>query len=166
MKAIRNGWRPLQHEQLLQEVVHDTYKERRKLAEPTRCPRCAAVYRAGRWTWRKSSGPAYRVLCPACRRLRDRFPAGYVTLAGAFFRKHQEEILALVQHCAQREGAEHPLERIMNIEAVRGGVLVTTTSVHLARLIAEALRRSFKGDLGYRYNRGEKLLRAAWRRDL
>lgn len=165
MKKVRAGWRPLQREQLFEEVVHDTYKERRKLPEPTRCPRCAAVYRSGRWTWRKSSGPAHRTLCPACRRLRDRFPAGYVSMTGRFFRQHREEILALVQHCAQREGAEHPLERIMAIEPMRGGTLVTTTSIHLARLIAEELRRSHKGELGFRYNRAENLLRAAWRRD-
>ena len=164
MKKERGGWRPLQHEQLLQEVVHDTYKERRKLSEPTRCPHCEAVYRDGRWTWRKSSGPAHRVLCPACRRLRDRFPAGYVSMMGPFFRQHREEIVALAHHCAQREGAEHPLERIMKMEDICGGALLTTTSIHLARLIAEALGRSYKGELRYRYNRAENLLRATWRR--
>lgn len=164
MKRERGGWRLLQHEQLLQEVVHDSYRERRKLSEPTRCPRCAAVYRSGRWTWRKSSGPARKVLCPACRRLRDRFPAGYVSMTGRFFREHREEILALAQHCARREGAEHPLERIMGIEDIRGGVLLTTTSIHLARLVAEALHRAHKGELNYRYNRAENLLRANWRR--
>jgi NMD protein affecting ribosome stability and mRNA decay len=165
MKIVRGGWRPLQHEQLLQEVVHDTYKERRKLREPTRCPSCAAVYRAGRWTWRKSGGPAHRVLCPACRRLRDRFPAGYVSMTGPFFRKNRAQILALVRHCAQSEGAEHPLERIMEIDDIRGGAMLTTTSIHLARRVAEALRRSYKGELGYRYNRAENLLRANWRRE-
>ena len=33
----------MQHEQLLQELVHDTYKTRRKLPEPTRCADCGAV---------------------------------------------------------------------------------------------------------------------------
>lgn len=165
MKTERGGWRPMQHEQLLQEVIHDSYKERRKLSEPTRCPRCAAVYRSGRWSWRRSSGPAHPVLCPACRRIRDHFPAGYVSMTGRFFREHREEVLALAHHCAQREGAEHPLERIMRIEEIRGGVVLTTTSIHLARGIAEALRRSYKGELGFRYNRAENLLRARWRRD-
>lgn len=165
MKQERGGqWRPLQREQLLQEVVHDSYKERRKLSEPTRCPRCTAVYRSGRWSWRKSSGPAHERLCPACRRVRDHFPAGYVRLTGPFFRGHQEEILSLAKHCAEQEGAEHPLERIMAIEDARGGILLTTTSIHLARRIAEALHRAYKGDLRYHYNRAENLLRATWSR--
>jgi NMD protein affecting ribosome stability and mRNA decay len=164
MKQERGQWRPLQREQLLQEVVHDSYKERRKLREPTRCPKCAAVYRSGRWSWRSASGPAHEILCPACRRLRDRFPAGYVRMTGAFLREHREEILHLAHHCARQEGAEHPLERIMAIEEMRGGIVLTTTSIHLARRIAEALHRAYKGELRYHYNRAENLLRASWRR--
>ena len=53
----------------------------------------------------------------------------------------------------------------MAIDPMRGGAVVTTTSIHLARLIAEELRRSHKGELDYRYNRSENLLRASWRRD-
>ena len=164
MKQERGPWRPLQHEQLLQEVVHDSYKERRKLREPTRCPRCSAVYRSGRWSWRNASGPAHKTLCPACRRIRDRFPAGYVRMTGGFFREHRDEIVSLAQHCAEKEGAEHPLERIMAIGEARGGILLTTTSIHLARRIAEAVRRAHKGELRWHYNRAENLLRASWSR--
>jgi hypothetical protein len=90
---------------------------------------------------------------------------GYVSMTGPFFRKNRAQILALVRHCAQSEGAEHPLERIMEIDDIRGGAMLTTTSIHLARRVAEALRRSYKGELGYRYNRAENLLRANWRRE-
>ena len=86
-------------------------------------------------------------------------------MTGPFFRQHREEILSLARHCAQREGAEHPLERVMEIEDIRGGAMLTTTSIHLARLVAETLHRSYKGELAYRYNRAENLLRASWRRE-
>jgi hypothetical protein len=33
------------------EGVDDPYKLRRELHEPTRCPRCGAVYHEGRWQW-------------------------------------------------------------------------------------------------------------------
>ena len=85
-------------------------------------------------------------------------------MTGGFFRDHREEILSLARHCSEREGADNPLERIMTIEEARGGIVLTTTSVHLARRIAEALHRAYKGELRYRYNRAENLLRATWRR--
>jgi hypothetical protein len=57
------------------------------------------------------------------------------------------------------------MERIIGIENAGGGARVTTTSVHLARRIAEAVHKAHKGVLKYRYNREENLLRATWRRD-
>lgn len=48
MKTQRGGFRTLRHEQLLQELVHDTYKTRLKLPEPTRRPDCGAGWHRGR----------------------------------------------------------------------------------------------------------------------
>ena len=42
---------PERRDRLLREQVHDTYKQRGQLKEPTRCPGCGAVYRKGRWSW-------------------------------------------------------------------------------------------------------------------
>lgn len=166
MKTGRGGFRMLRREQLLQEVVHDTYKLPRKLAEPARCPDCAAVYRDGRWKWSSAggAGPAHEVLCPACQRIRDSFPAGFVSVSGEFFAGHRDEILALVRHCEETEKRNHPLERIMKVADDSGGVLVTTTGVHLARRIGDALEDAYKGSLEFHYNKEEQLLRVAWRR--
>lgn len=164
MKADRGGWRPMRREQLLQGFIQDSYKAKRKLPEPTRCPTCGAVYRAGRWTWDKAPAGTNEAMCPACHRIHDHFPGGYLTISGSFFREHRGEILNRVRNCEEREKAEHPLERIMGIEEGEDRALVTTTSVHLARLISEALHDSFKGQLDFSYNREENLLRATWSR--
>ena len=165
MKAARGNFQMLRREQLLQEVVHDSYQLRRKLREPARCPECRAIYRDGRWAWAPlAAGPAQRVRCPACQRVRDAFAAGYVRLGGDYFAEHRQEILGRVRACEEAERAEHPLERIIAIAAAPGGVLVTTTGVHLARRIAQALRRAFKGELQSHYNRADKVLRAYWSR--
>jgi hypothetical protein len=50
MKTDRGSFCIGGHKQLLQEVVHDSYKPRRKIPSPARCP--------------------------ACLRIRDRLPAG------------------------------------------------------------------------------------------
>jgi hypothetical protein len=164
MKRSRGGFRMLQREQLLEEVGHDSYKLPRKLREPTRCPDCSAVYRDGRWMWAPRGGPAYKTRCPACRRIRDAYAAGYVRLSGEYFRGHREEILRRVRSCEEAEASEHPLERIMAIAPAPGGELVTTTGVHLAQSIAHALKRAFKGELESRYNKGDKILRVRWSR--
>lgn len=154
----------LQREQLLQELVHDSYKSKRKLHEPTRCPDCGAVYQKGRWSWSAAPEAAQVQRCPACQRIHDRFPAGYVMLRGSFFTAHRDEILRRVRHCEESEKAGHPLERIMAIEPDADGSLVTTTDTHLARRIADALHDAYKGELEYRYNKEENLLRVTWSR--
>lgn len=162
MKIDRGAFRMLQREQLLDEPVHDSYKPRRKLGEPTRCAGCGAVYRRGRWRWGAAPPGARAALCPACQRTRDRFPAGYVALKGGFFARHRDEILARVRHCEQAEKRLHPLQRIMAINAAGEGVVVSTTDTHLARRIGDALYDAYKGELDYRYNRRENLLRVLW----
>lgn len=164
MKATRGGWRPLQRDELRDELVHDSYKSKRKLPEPTRCPECQAVYQDGRWAWGTVPQDVHEELCPACRRIHDRFPAGYVTLKGEFFAAHRDEVLHLARNREAHEKAEHALERIMAIADVEDGTLITTTDTHLARDIGEALHAAYKGKLEYHYNKEENLLRVLWAR--
>jgi NMD protein affecting ribosome stability and mRNA decay len=164
MKRERGGFRMLRHEQLLQELVHDTYKSGRKLPEPTRCQDCGAVWHRGRWSWGAPPAGAHVARCPACKRIRDRFPAGYVSLQGKFFDAHRDEIVGRVRNCEAAEKADHPLQRIMNIEPEAGGLLVTTTDAHLARGIGEALRKAYRGRMEFHYNKADNLLRVSWTR--
>jgi NMD protein affecting ribosome stability and mRNA decay len=164
MKTDRGSWRPLRRDELRDELVHDAYKSTRKLPEPTRCPDCGAVFSKGRWTWGPAPEGANEENCPACRRVHDHFPAGYVELHGEFLAGHRDEVLQLARNREAKEKAEHPLERIMGVEDVDGGVLITTTDTHLARDIGEALHSAYKGELEYHYNREENLLRVHWAR--
>ena len=162
MKAERGGFRMLQREQLLKEMTHDPYKPAAKLPEPAACSVCGAVYHRGRWTWREAPPKAHASLCPACRRERERAPAGYVTVQGAFSREHRDEILARARHCEKAEKAEHPLQRIMGVKADGDAILITTTDPHLARRIGEALHDAYHGELVYHYNKEDNLLRVVW----
>lgn len=164
MKAERPGFRMVRRDELLQELVHDSYKSRKKLPEPTRCPDCGAVFQRGRWSWGGEAAAANEERCPACHRIHDRFPAGYVALKGSFFTAHRDEILQRVRNCEETEKRSHPLERLMRVEDTEEGVLVTTTGTHLARRIGDALFDAYKGDLDYHYNKEENLLRVAWHR--
>jgi NMD protein affecting ribosome stability and mRNA decay len=144
--------------------IDDPYRSAAKPPEPTVCPSCKASFTAGRWTWDKAPSDAHELLCPACQRIQDEFPAGYVTIKGAFLAEHKDEIVSLIHSHEKKEKAERPLHRIMAIDEKRDGLEVTTTDSHLARGIAEALHGAYKGELKLRYSRDENLLRAVWKR--
>ena len=96
--------------------------------------------------------------------MRDHFPAGYVSLAGEYFTKHEQEILQLIRHREAQEKAGHPLQRIMAIEKTKHDTLVTTTDIHLARGIGEALHHAYQGELEFHYNSDQNLMRVSWSR--
>ena len=151
-------------DRLIQEHDHDPYLERGKRKEPAVCRECSAVYRNGRWQWLTATFEAEPTLCPACQRIRDGYPAGQVTLTGPFLEAHRDEILALAHNVAQKQAAQHPLQRIMGIEEREKEIVVTTTDMHLARTIGERIERAYDGDLDYRYGSEASLLRVSWKR--
>jgi len=143
---------------------HDPYLERSKPAGSAVCPDCGAVYRRGRWQWGEAGERAKPHLCAACRRIRERQPAGHVKLGGAFFAGHREEVLALVRNEETREKRLHPLQRIMTVREGRDAIELTTTDPHLARRIGDALASAYRGTLAVRYSPDEWRVRVDWRR--
>lgn len=148
----------------MDELPIDSYREMAKMPEPASCPKCGATYTNGRWTWQKAPADSYKHKCPACHRIDDDFPAGYVTLKGPFLPEHRTEVLNLVKAREARAKEEHPLQRIIAIENLADGILVTTTDTHLARGIGEALHDAYKGKLDLSFSKAENLLRATWTR--
>lgn len=147
-----------------EERVTDPYRARGKWPEPTACPECGAIFHHGRWQWGAAVPEAEPHLCPACQRVRDRMPAGELTLGGAFFTAHRPEILNLIHHTESEARAEHPLERIMAIEEGADRTVITFTDAHLTHGIGEALRHAYQGELDSRYTDEDVLLRVSWSR--
>ena len=83
-------------------------------------------------------------------------------LQGSFFEQRREEILNLVKNEEKLEKGEHPLERIMQVRPADGHILITTTGVHLARRIGDAVVRAYQGDLTFTYGDDEKTVRVKW----
>jgi hypothetical protein len=148
--------------------VIDTYKLRKKLSDPTRCPRCGATYHEGRWQWARGPLPptAHEEVCTACRRIKDEYPAGVVTLRHPDLARLKAEIVALARNLEASEKDEHPLNRIMAIEErARDELVITTTDIHLPRRIGEAVQRAFHGDLQLHYDQENYFVRVDWQRD-
>ena len=138
------------------------YTSVESLETPVICSNCDAVFQNGRWQW--SAAPIDSVFshCPACARVKQKAPAGYVNLMGHFAHDHRNEMLSLIHHIEKREKASHPLKRIMWIEYQESGITVTTTDIQLTRDIADALLRAYKGDLDYHLNDTEERLYVRW----
>ncbi len=150
---------------LQKEYLHDTYKIRGKLPEPTVCPKCGAVYHKGHWRWGVRPAQAAQVneeICPACRRIEDDYPAGILQLSGPFFETHKEEILHAVRNQEKEAKKEHPLCRIIKIEEKEGSAVVSTTDTHLPRRIGEALWHAYHGELHLHYGQDPRLIRMTW----
>lgn len=151
-------------DRLIKQKRHDAYESNTKFSGPTRCVKCGSLFINGRWTWKPAPPVAGEVICPACRRIADRLPAGMIDLRGEFYMQHQEEIINLVRNIEKHEMDAHPMERIMSITQEGNRAQVTTTGIHIARRIGEALGRAFKGELEIQYADGDKTIRISWER--
>lgn len=152
-------------DRVIRERVHDPYKTRLKLSEPTVCPQCGAVFSNGRWTWDAAPAGANQERCQACHRINDAYPAGVVTLRGDFLKQHAAEILNLARNQEKLENGEHPLHRIMDVSESDAAIEITTTDIHLPRRIGQAIHSAYEGDLEFHYDKGGHFIRIAWTRD-
>lgn len=146
--------------------VIDPYQLGMKLAEPTACPQCGAVYHQGRWTWAARPEGSAEATCPACRRVAEKYPAGTLALSGSFVRLHREALLHLAHAQEGAERPEHPMNRIMGIvEEAPDRVVITTTDIHLPRRIVDAIKRAYRGTLTERFDESEYVVQITWHRD-
>jgi len=163
MKATKPPRSPGRKEQRTPARRQDAFRDTAKGSTAT-CPRCGAAYRAGRWTWAAAPADAAIRTCPACLRIEQRQPAGFLSLTGPFFVAHREEILRVVSSHEAREREAHPMQRLIAIEDQPGGAMVTTTDPHLARGLAVALHDAYKGELELQLVSGGDAVRARWSR--
>jgi len=167
MKSVRKPNRSgVKHEERMDRVPGDSYRDEAKPRGPLACPKCGASYDKGRWSWTKAAPNALRRKCPACRRIDDKIPAGIVTVtvSGSFAAAHGGEIVELIRGREARERDEHPMQRIIAIEPSESGMVVTTTDPHLARTIATALHGAFGGKMEVAHDGDEEPVRAGWSR--
>lgn len=142
----------------------DPYEVAGKYGEPTECRDCGAVIDRGRWEWGTASPGGEKIVCPACRRIRDKLPAGTLVVEGPFAVEHREDLLRLIRKEAERESKEHPMNRLMQVEETPERVEVATTDIHLPRRIGEALQRAYDGELDIKHGQDEYTVRVHWRR--
>ncbi|MEO1784979.1 BCAM0308 family protein [Thermodesulfobium sp. 4217-1] len=153
-------------DKLFKDYLHDPYFIKEKYSEPSVCERCGVVFADGIFTWVKPIPKDFpKMICPACKRIEDRFEGGIVLLSGKFLNRHKEEIINIVKNVEAYKIEKRPLERIMSIVEIDSKIEIKTTYEHLARRIGEAINSAFKGELKISYPDGEKYVRVGWFRD-
>jgi NMD protein affecting ribosome stability and mRNA decay len=133
-----------------------------KAAGAVKCTECGLVQHAGKWY--RGAPPLAELhagICPACQRVRERYPAGTIHVHPGFL-EHKAEVLQIIRNVERAEKAEHPLERLMDVEESGGRLVVTTTGIHIARQIAHKLARRFHQKARIRYARQEDLIHVDW----
>jgi hypothetical protein len=143
---------------------HDPYQPAGKYREPAHCEQCGAVYHGGGWRWGDAPEGARAETCPACRRIHDKLPAGWMILDGTFVAAHRDELLAIIHHEAEHERLEHPLNRIMRIDEPEGRIEISTTDIHLPQRIGQKLKNAYHGELTVVYGEDEYTVRVQWHR--
>lgn len=140
--------------------------------EASVCTACQAVYREKRWffdekLYKKLAGTdkAREVICPTCRKIKDRYAEGVLTLSGGFLEERQDEILTLLKNEAARVAARSVADRIISMtEEGKDKLVVETTTEKLAQHLGRAVYRAYKGDLDFRWSEMNKFVRVYWRR--
>ena len=85
-----------------------------------------------------------------------------MTLHGDIVGRHKDQIIGLARNEEAAEKGEHPLNRIISIEATDEGLVISTTDIHLPRRIGEALKRAFHGELAMHFDEAGYFVRIDW----
>jgi hypothetical protein len=151
----------------------DSYLPRGASRKVSVCDGCRAVYMNKRWyadgavddtTLRNPE--AGKIVCPACLKIRDKFPGGIVTLKGDYVLPHKQDLLNLIKNEEARARGFNPLERVMSVkENGYGSIVISTTNEKLAQRLGRAIKKAFHGVVAYHWSHDNKLVRVDWVRE-
>jgi NMD protein affecting ribosome stability and mRNA decay len=140
--------------------------------EAAACTQCQALYQGKRWFFDAKlyerlagTGKVREVVCPACRKIKDHYVEGYLTLSGEFLVEHQNELVTLVKNEAAKLGKRSVMDRIIQLVPEGDNKLVVeTTTEKLAQHLGRAVYKAYKGDLSFQWSEPNRFVRVYWSR--
>ncbi len=140
--------------------------------EASLCSDCNALYQNKRWFYdeklaQRLAGTAKvrQVVCPTCRKVKEQYPEGYLTLSGDFFAERKDEVVTLLKNEAARVSSRSVLDRVITMTEIGKNELeVKTTTEKLAQHLGRAIYRAYKGELDFRWSETNPLVRVYWTR--
>jgi len=140
-----------------------------RLAEPTVCERCGAVF--SRRAWRRNHKVTDALLsravwseCPACKQARSGEYWGRVIVRGTFAGENEVAIRQRIRNVAEHAQVSQPERRVISATRAGNVLEVLTTSQKLAHRIAHELKKAFLGRVSYQWSDDGSLF-AVWERD-
>jgi len=135
------------------------------------CEDCHALYQGKRWFFDEKLygklagvGKVRQVVCPTCRKIKDHYVEGYLTLSGEFLVEHKDEIVTLLEKEAARVGNRSCDDRIIQLVPEGEKLVVETTTEKLARHLGRAIYKAYKGELSFRWSDPNLFVRVYWSR--
>ncbi len=154
------------------ETTEDPYAITKAPAGEAVCPKCKSVFKDKRWFIDEELAEELldiesvpKLLCPGCRKALEKYAMGYLYISGSFWRSHSEDIMRLINNEVEKARGLNPLHQIINLYEEDETMVIETTTDHLAERLGRALFKAYKGDLEFKWSKGEKLVRVYWRRD-
>ncbi len=134
------------------------------------CSGCGAFHHRRHWSLTLPAGfssqiQSHFVLCPACRKIKDRFPGGELTLRGVEA-GNRGEIAKILRNEESRAREKNPLERIMRMDAANGGWRIETTTEKLAQRLGRSIKKARGGKLVYKWTHNGKFVRVLWEKSV
>ena len=148
------------------DVERDTYLPRLSPKEAIQCTGCGAFYHRRHWTLAVPAGfnapvHVHPIYCPACRKIKERYPSGELSLRGMDSAERQE-ILRILRNEEEQARSKNPLERIMRLTQQNSEWKVETTTEKLAQRLGRSVHKARGGTLAYKWSHNNKFLRVVW----
>jgi hypothetical protein len=139
-----------------------------RLAEPSACERCGAIF--SRRVWRRPRQVttallerAHWTICPGCAQAKDERGFGRIVVRGSYAATHDAAVRRRIANTTARATVTQPERQLSSIER-RGDVLeILTTSQKLAHRIVRELKKAFGGHASYAWS-DDGTLFATWQR--
>jgi len=132
------------------------------------CPQCNYLYDGKKWfrddeLLKKINrhNEAQKMLCTACKRIRDKIVCGIVYLQADFLKQKEEEVKKIIRKEEEVEQSKNHLSRILRIYWDNNKLVVETINQQLAVHIGKKMKKMYGGHLQItggqsgHYSRGE-----------
>jgi hypothetical protein len=147
-------------------VERDPYLPKRSPKEIIQCSGCGAFFFRRHWTLSPPIGlicrvHAHPIFCPACTKLRQRYPGGELRLTGVEM-GDRAQIVRILRNEEEHAREKNPLERIMRLQAANRDWTIETTTEKLAQRLGRCLKKAKGGRLNYKWGHNNKFVRVVW----
>ena len=147
-------------------LERDTYLPKLTPKGVIQCTGCGIFYHRRHWQLEAPTGFNYSVhphpiYCPACRKIKQRYPSGELSLRGVETAERQE-IVRILRNEEEQARTKNPLEMIMGLQETDGHWKVETTTEKLAQRLGRSIKKARGGKLAYKWGHNNKFVRVMW----